>query len=59
MLRQVIGMETGTVIGLRQAQAAVVLIGERHGALVHVIEYAKLHPFLRCRLPAIGRADAA
>src|ERR1700753_1075311 len=43
MFRQMVGVETAAIIGFDQAQAAIVLLGERAAAQIHVIEDPIFH----------------
>ena len=43
VLGEMIGMEPATIVSFDQAQSLFYLLSERHAAIVHMVEYAKLH----------------
>ncbi len=43
MLGEVIAVDSGAIIGLRQRQPIGVKLAERHAGMVHVIENAEFH----------------
>ena len=50
VLSDVIAVDPALVIGLDDFQSILEMLLERHAAVVHMIEYAKLHSFLPSNL---------
>jgi hypothetical protein len=47
VLRDMVSIETVTIVGLDQRQSVLIVLPDRKSAVVHVLENSKSHLFLR------------
>ena len=58
VLRDVVAVDAGAFIGLRQAQAIFVKFCERNARVIHVVEHAEFHRFLPKSTAGLFRRSA-